>query len=170
MAPPGEGTKYKIFRTKAGWMVAIASEKGLVALTLPQPTKELALKRLELEPARVVASDNCFKELLKQLHCYFSGQVVNFSHNLDITRATDFQTKVWQASRLIPYGETRSYRWLAEKIGHPKAARAVGQALARNPLPVIIPCHRVIKEDGSIGGFSGGLKTKRLLLSLEKAL
>jgi len=74
---------------------------------------------------------------------------------------------VWQATRLIPYGETRSYLWVAVQIGKPGAARAVGQALGRNPLPVIIPCHRVIASDGGLGGFTGGLVMKRRLLELE---
>jgi len=74
---------------------------------------------------------------------------------------------VWQATRLIPYGETRSYLWVAVQIGKPGAARAVGQALGRNPLPVIVPCHRVIAADGGLGGFTGGLEMKRRLLELE---
>jgi methylated-DNA-[protein]-cysteine S-methyltransferase len=74
---------------------------------------------------------------------------------------------VWEKARLIPYGETRSYMWLARQIGKPQAARAVGQALGRNPLPVIVPCHRVIASDGSPGGFTGGLHRKKMLLKLE---
>lgn len=170
MALSGTVLEYTAFKTKAGWLGALASGKGLMALILPQPSKERALKRLKLKTARAVDSNDCFEELAKQLNCYFNGQAITFNQKLDITQATDFQRRVWQAGRLIPYGETRSYLWLAKKIGYPRAARAVGQALARNPLPIIIPCHRVIKEDGSLGGFSGGLKTKRLLLSLEKAL
>lgn len=170
MTLSGTGLKHTAFNTKAGWVGALASEKGLRSLSLPRPSREQALKCLKLKPARAVDSNDYFNGLVKQMNCYFNGQVVTFDQKLDISQATDFQNKVWQASRLIPYGETRSYLWLAKKIGHPGAARAVGQALARNPLPIIIPCHRVIKEDGSPGGFNGGLKTKRLLLSLEKAL
>ncbi len=81
---------------------------------------------------------------------------------------TPFQRKVWNAVKAIPYGETRSYKWVAKKIGNPKAARAVGQALKRNPLLIIIPCHRVICSDGKLGGFSQGLKKKRELLKLER--
>jgi len=76
---------------------------------------------------------------------------------------------VWLAARLIPYGETRSYRQLAASIGQPGAARAVGQALARNPLAIIVPCHRVLQADGGLGGFGGGPDMKRYLLSLEDA-
>jgi len=169
MTPPGKELKYAVFNTKAGWLGALASEKGLIALSLPQPSKERALKRLKLKPACSVYAGDYFNELKTQLNHYFNGKPATFNQKLDLTQATNFQKKVWRASRLIPYGETRSYLWLAEKIGYPKAARAVGQALAGNPLPIIIPCHRVIKEDGCLGGFSGGLRIKKMLLSLEKA-
>ena len=161
--------KYAVFNTEAGWLGVLASDKGLRTLSLPQPSKERVFKRLKLKPAGAVYSNDYFEELKEQLNHYFSGKAVTFNQKLDISQATVFQRKVWRASRLIPHGETRSYLWLAEKIGYPKAARAVGQALARNPLPVIIPCHRVIKEDGSLGGFSGGLRTKKRLLAIEKA-
>ena len=82
---------------------------------------------------------------------------------------TVFQRAVWMACMTIPRGQTRSYKWIAERIGHPKAVRAVGSALGKNPFAPLVPCHRVIKSDGTIGGFSapGGLKAKRSLLSLE---
>ncbi len=80
---------------------------------------------------------------------------------------TDFEKKVWSILLTIPYGETRSYRWLARKAGLPKGARAVGQALKRNPLPILIPCHRIIQEDGGLGGYSSGVDMKRRLLDLE---
>lgn len=80
---------------------------------------------------------------------------------------TKFQRKVWRALQRIPYGETRSYAWVAAAIGHPKALRAVGRACGANPLPLIIPCHRVVAANGALGGFSGGLAWKRRLLALE---
>jgi methylated-DNA-[protein]-cysteine S-methyltransferase len=98
---------------------------------------------------------------------YFSGRRQDFSDALDLTAATPFQRRVWLAARLIPYGETRSYCQLAASIGQPGTARAVGQALARNPLAIIVPCHRVLKADGRLGGFGGGAEMKRFLLSLE---
>lgn len=81
---------------------------------------------------------------------------------------TPFQKKVWRAIQKIPYGETRSYLWIAKKIGKPKAMRAVGQACGANPLPLLIPCHRVVASHQKIGGFTGGLLLKRRLLQLEK--
>jgi len=76
---------------------------------------------------------------------------------------------VWQLTRLIPYGETRSYTWVAEQLGKAGAVRAVGQALARNPLPIIVPCHRVVAKDGKLGGYSGGVEKKDYLLRLESS-
>ena len=107
-------------------------------------------------------------EAAEQLSAYFQGKNVRFTVPLDLSNCTAFQKKVYHAIRRIPYGETRSYRWVAEKIGRPDACRAVGNALGANPIPVIIPCHRVINADGGLGGFSGGLKWKKLLLALEK--
>ncbi|MDO8494884.1 MAG: MGMT family protein [Deltaproteobacteria bacterium] len=87
-------------------------------------------------------------------------------------KGTPFQQKVWRACQTIPRGEVRSYQWIAKKIGHPKAVRAVGTALAKNPTPIIVPCHRVIRSDGKLGGFSapGGLKRKKELLAQEKKI
>ena len=83
---------------------------------------------------------------------------------------TDFQLKVLLATSKIPLGKTRSYRWIAKTIGKPKAVRAVGQALKKNPFPFIIPCHRVIKQDGSVGGYAGGTRLKKSLLKIEKQI
>ncbi len=85
-----------------------------------------------------------------------------------ITKLTSFEWKVLNAAAKIPIGQTRSYKWVAKTIGHPKAARAVGRALGKNPFLIIIPCHRVIKEDGSLGGYAGGLSKKAALIKLEK--
>ncbi|MFH1652060.1 MAG: MGMT family protein, partial [Chloroflexota bacterium] len=98
----------------------------------------------------------------------FRGVPVAFPDALDLEAATEFQRRVWRAAREIPYGETRSYAWIAGKLGQPGATRAVGQALGRNPLLIVIPCHRVLAGDGSLGGFRGGLPWKKFLLGLEK--
>lgn len=103
-----------------------------------------------------------------QLGEYFAGRRREFEVTLDL-RGTDFQKDAWRALAAVPYGETRSYRDQAEAIGRPGAFRAVGAANGRNPIPVILPCHRIVGADGSLTGFAGGLDTKRRLLNLEQA-
>lgn len=112
-------------------------------------------------------SPQFFEDLAERLRAYYAGRKVDFPDELDLSTATIFQREVWEATKLIPYGETRSYKWVAEQIAKPKAVRAVGQALGKNPLPVIVPCHRVLASKGGLGGFGGGLEMKRFLLQLE---
>ncbi len=110
---------------------------------------------------------NTLRKAGTNLRKYFSGKRVLFDLPLDIRYYTRFQRAVWRATAGIPYGETRSYAWVAERIGNPRAVRAVGRALGANPVPVIIPCHRVIGSSGKLCGFAGGLELKQKLLALE---
>lgn len=103
----------------------------------------------------------------QQLEDYFSGKLRKFDQNIAFVKGTDFERSVWLTLREIPYGETRTYKWLAERIGSPKAVRAIGRALSKNPIPIVLPCHRIIEADGSIGGYSSGIERKRRLLNLE---
>ncbi|MEA2054907.1 MAG: methylated-DNA--[protein]-cysteine S-methyltransferase [Candidatus Thermoplasmatota archaeon] len=107
------------------------------------------------------------EEVRKQLQKYFSGRQKKFSLPICLN-GSSFQKKVWNALRSIPYGETRSYEWLAKKIGRTKAVRAVGNAVGTNPLPIIIPCHRVIRKNGELGGYGYGPKMKEKLLEHER--
>ncbi|MGI9251949.1 MAG: methylated-DNA--[protein]-cysteine S-methyltransferase [Pseudohongiellaceae bacterium] len=107
-----------------------------------------------------------FREVVRQLDAYFSGELQGFTLPL-APKGTAFQEAVWAALREIPYGETWSYGKLANHIGKPSASRAVGAANGQNPIPVIIPCHRVVGSSGKLTGFGGGLDTKEYLLSLE---
>lgn len=107
-------------------------------------------------------------KLIRQLQAYASGKPVRFTAPLDLSAGTPFQRKVWQLLRTIPRGQTRSYAWVAQKIGKPRAARAVGAACGANLIPILIPCHRVIASDGSLGGYSSGLHRKKRLLKLEQ--
>ncbi len=136
-------------------------------MTLPQKSEQRARELLKIDHEPAVSSPQHFKDLIGRLRAYYDGNRVEFTDGLDFADATPFQREVWEAARLIPYGETRSYGWLAGKIGRPHAARAVGQALGRNPFPVIVPCHRVLASDGGPGGFSGGIEMKKFLLALE---
>jgi len=116
-------------------------------------------------PESVLPLNNSFKA---ELDAYFKGRKKLFRQKIKLIEGTAFERKVWRVLTGIPYGETRSYRWIAEGAGSPKAVRAVGQALKKNPLPLILPCHRVIAADGSIGGYSGGVEVKHWLLRHEK--
>ncbi len=140
---------------------------GLVATTLPQHSVGEAKRLLGNRLTQASPSADRFVDLVERLKIYFNGKKVTFPDELDLSGATLFQCQVWQATRLIPYGETRSYLWLAKEIGRAEAVRAVGQALRKNPLPVIVPCHRVLASNGGLGGFSGGIGMKMYLLHLE---
>src|SRR5882672_4335891 len=107
-----------------------------------------------------------FAEVIRQLQAYFSGELKQFDLPL-APEGTEFQLRVWNGLRTIPYGETISYAQLAQKVGNPQAVRAVGLANGCNPIPIIVPCHRVIGSDGSLTGFGGGLANKKILLDLE---
>lgn len=114
-----------------------------------------------------VCNEAPFKDALSQLAAYFNGDLTQFDLELTL-HGTDFQKRVWQELVKIPYGETISYGELAKRIGNPNASRAVGLANGKNPVSIIVPCHRVIGKNGSLTGFGGGLAVKEKLLALEK--
>jgi methylated-DNA-[protein]-cysteine S-methyltransferase len=107
------------------------------------------------------------EQAARELLTYLEAKQKKFSVKLDLRGTTPFQRKVWRATCKIPYGQVRTYAWIADKLGDPNCARAVGNALGRNPIPIFIPCHRVVGAHGGLGGFSAGLSFKRWLLSLE---
>ncbi len=158
---------YITFRTEMGWVGILASAKGLLATTLPQPSVSEARQLLGRRADKAEWSPHRLADLTERLTSYFNNEKVTFPDELDLSGATPFQGAVWRQTRLIPYGETRSYQWVAEQLKRPKAARAVGQALGRNPLLVIVPCHRVVASGGGLGGFGGGLDMKKRLLRME---
>lgn len=123
----------------------------------------------EAEPSGGADADPVLRAAIDQLSAYFAGSLREFSLPLEIA-GTDFQVRVWSLLRDIPYGETRSYRDLAVALGNPKAVRAVGAANGANPLPIVIPCHRVIGANGSLVGYGGGLPLKKRLLEFERGL
>jgi methylated-DNA-[protein]-cysteine S-methyltransferase len=163
------GLRYTVADVGAGWVGLLGSGSGLLKVTLPQASAEEAERLLGDRLRGAARSDGSFSDLVERLRSYFAGQRVAFDDELDLAAATPFQGEVWRLARLIPYGQTRSYRWLAERLAKAGAGRAVGQALARNPLPIVVPCHRVVAQDGKLGGYSGGLDRKRFLLRLESA-
>lgn len=121
------------------------------------------------EPSRAgwTVDEEAFADAVDQLAAYFAGELTDFDIELDL-RGSEFQQRVWKALTTIPYGETRSYGEIAEQIGAPGAARAVGLANGHNPIAIIVPCHRVIGASGKLTGYGGGLHRKQALLELEK--
>ena len=151
----------------AGW-VFLPQRRDYGQLLFLKPHDNKRLTALGEQVKQAILSPELFSDLEQRFQYYYSGTKTTFTDKLDFSNATAFQKQVWEATRLIPYGETRSYGWVAKQIGKPQAARAVGQALGKNPFLIIVPCHRVIASDGSLGGFGGGLEMKKKLLELEK--
>lgn len=181
------GLRVCIFRTALGWAGTAVSERGVASIVLPRADRKAAerglcravrdARRTRMAGAagrsRAVsggrqAPEQMLKRTVKALQDYFAGKRPAFALPLDMWYYTAFQKAVWNAAAGVPYGETRSYGWIARRIRRPRAARAVGQALGANPLPIIVPCHRIISSAGTLGGFSSGTALKKQLLDLER--
>ena len=160
--PPLDGAAVErhscVFDTPGGRIRLVEDQVGICALQFADG---------EDAPLEAGEKGRFLDEARGQLLEYFSGERRTFDLPLS-THGTPFQEKVWAALRDIPYGETRSYQHVAELIGNPKAVRAVGMANNRNPIPILIPCHRVVGKDGKLVGYAGGIARKRALLDLER--
>jgi methylated-DNA-[protein]-cysteine S-methyltransferase len=161
---------YGLQQGSHGWVAALASEQGLRSVSLPQPSPERALDNLGKELDRAVQDDGAFAGFFRRVEAYFNGQPETFAEDLpDPDLGTDFQRRVWSALRTIPYGETRSYGWVAEQVGVPQAPRAAGRAIGSNKVVLVVPCQRVIGASGDLRGYgAGGLGVKQRLLDLEQ--
>lgn len=165
-----------LFKSPIGPLFLAASTKGLVALefdarlpgqqTIRPNPRDL---REESKSIRFDPSDEAMRAYIRELEEYFAGTRREFSFALDL-RGTEFQIACWRALLAIPYGETRTYADIARAVGRPQGFRAVGMANNRNPIAIVVPCHRVIASDGTLCGYGGGLDIKRKLLELEGAL
>lgn len=142
------------------------SENGLCSLTFGLK-KNYLTQQIFVSTTSAVRQKSLVNSVMNQLVKYFRRERVNFKVKIDWSNISEFTQKVLKATMTIPYGTVCSYGEIARKIGKPKSYRAVGQALARNPIPIVIPCHRVIKSDRSLGGFAGGWEWKQRLLELE---
>jgi len=159
---------YTTIKSPVGEILATRSERGLNSVSFPKSRWEKFISALEKDKdITLIEDDKKFSNLKNNLKAYFSGKKVQFKEEFDLKGGTDFQKKVWTAMQKIPFGETRSYNWLAKQVGGRNKARAVGAACGANPLPILIPCHRVIREDGGLGGYGGGLSLKKKLLKIE---
>ena len=152
----------KVIQSPVGKLKLVASDEGLVAILWEKDSpRRVRLSELVLDDQHPV-----LMKTERQLGEYFAGKRKTFSVPLDM-RGTSFQKNVWEALLAIPFGETRSYGQLATQLGNPRATRAVGAANGRNPISIIVPCHRVIGSSGKLTGFAGGLEAKERLLRLE---
>lgn len=153
---------YKEIESPVGKLRLVASDKALIAILWDQERPN----RVRLDALRLNHSQPILLDAERQLHEYFAAKRTRFELPLE-PRGSEFQKKVWRALTQIPFGETRSYLDLARSIGSPRACRAVGAANGKNPLSIVVPCHRVVGADGTLTGFAGGLKAKATLLALE---
>ena len=158
---------YAVTESPLGWLLVAATAKGVCAVRLGDSAGELeaGLAR-EFPAAKPQGNVRDLGRWVEILLGYLRGEQSRLDLSVDV-RATAFQWRVWQALSAIPYGSTRTYSDVAAAIGQPKAARAVGHACATNPVALIIPCHRVVREDGTLGGYRWGLDRKRKLLEQE---
>ena len=170
---PQKQYQYAIFRTQWGWFGILGGEQGLVRTYLPVAHKEGVQSRMLSDFPGAERAKKAFSVLQNAIEDYYNGLPVDFSNvEIRLDGLGEFRRNVLTALRTISYGNTASYTQLAKLANSPRAARAIGTVMAQNPLPLIIPCHRVVKADGSPGQFSGsgGTKTKIRMLKLEKSL
>lgn len=163
--------RFRTVKTSQGYAGFVASPRGVRHVYLPQRDVAHLTRAIKKDAAEAVEDRRLMPRLADALQRYFAGEPVRFEVRLDWRGRSPFQVDVWEACRRIGYGQTRSYKSLAERVGRPGGARAVGMAMRRNPCPIVVPCHRVLKSDGSLGGFSspGGTALKQHLLRMEAA-
>ncbi len=161
-----------IFLTPWGWMGISETKKGIDAIVLPKPSRaavESALRSSNPKPIDQRSSER-LQAARTQMSEYLSRTRQSFDFPLDLSQGTSFQRLVWRMLQRVPYGKLRSYQWIGARVGGRQYARAVGNAVGANPIPIVIPCHRIVAHNGALGGFSGGLSVKRKLLTLEGTL
>ena len=164
---------YRIFRTRLGWCAVVGNGEGIRHVVLPMSSR-VAVERLLRKswPQPLQKDRDALACAESQIRDYFAGRRRHFDLPIIPEGRGAFERAVYAATRRIPFGKTATYAWIAQKVGKPGAARAVGRAMARNPVPLLVPCHRILGSDGSLCGFTseGGLELKQTLLDLEKGL
>ncbi len=161
-----------IFESPWGWMGIAESIKGIHTIVLPKHSKRAVEAEINAQSPKSVQQPESprLAAARRQVLDYLAGKRNAFDMPLDLSSGTSFQRQVWRILQRVPYGKLRSYQWIAARVGGPQYARAVGNAVGANPIPIVIPCHRIVAQDATLGGFSGGLPMKRKLLSLEGTL
>jgi O-6-methylguanine DNA methyltransferase len=164
-------TRHRVFKAALGWCAAARGREGYRGFVLPVGSADEAEALiLELQPESAKSARR-FRDLEEVVERYFDGWRTEFDlFPLDVSTGTPFQRKVWSIVRRIPYGRVRTYGWIGLEMGRPEAARAIGAAVGANPLPLLVPCHRVVASDGGLCGFSaqGGVDLKARMLELER--
>ncbi len=167
----GRATSFAAFKTSLGWVGVALTPRGVARLSYPAEHMARALDAVAWagggEPA---GQDPRVAWLAEELEEFLQGKPVQFSVAPDLSAGSPFQRRVWAALTKIPRGETRTYQWIARRLGRPTAARAVGAAVGANAIPFVVPCHRAVGSDGSLCGFAGGLALKRRLLAMERVI
>jgi methylated-DNA-[protein]-cysteine S-methyltransferase len=161
---------YNIFKTHWGWFGLLGNDDGIIRTCLPMTNKEGVKSRLLSDISNAIPSKTAFSGLKKRIQGYYEGKKIDFSRTkVSLEGFTEFQRQVLMTLKTVRYGNKVSYGQLAQMSNNPSTARAIGSVMAKNPMPLIIPCHRVIKADGAIGQFSapGGVQTKKRMLELE---
>lgn len=159
------------FESKIGLIYVASTDKGVCKISVPKQNRKDFFRWLDdnFDNNDVMDNRSRNRDVIDQLTRYFNGKLAKFTLPVDLI-GTPFQIRVWKELSKIPYGTTISYKQLAKRLGTSKGFQAIGRANASNPLPIVIPCHRVIGTDGSLVGYSSGIKTKEFLLKLEGAL
>lgn len=166
----GSTTRFRLLDTPWGTMAIVARGRRLIGTLLPERSRTHLVAELSRRWSGAVPDNALLPALTRQIADYFGGRRSEFAVDCDLSGRTEFQKRVLAACRRIPAGRVVTYGELARRAGRPRAARAVGQAMASNPVPLVIPCHRVVAADGTMCGFSaaGGLDLKRRLLAHER--
>jgi methylated-DNA-[protein]-cysteine S-methyltransferase len=159
------------FDSKIGLIYIASTDKGVCKISVPRQTKKDFFRwlRENFDDSEVVDNKSRNKEVMDQLNRYFNGKLAKFTCAVDM-RGTPFQLRVWKELLKISYGTTISYKQLAKRLGTSRGFQAIGRANAANPVPIIVPCHRVLGTDGTLIGYASGVKTKEFLLKLEGSL
>ncbi len=165
---PREKVAYTEIDSPIGPLLVAATQVGLIRIVFDNGQWDAALEDLGRRVGPVVEDRAPLAAVLAQLDEYFAGQRQEFTVDVDLRLANGFRRTALEHLRTIPYGETESYAEVAEAAGSPRAMRAVGSACANNPVPLVIPCHRVVRSDGTLGGYGGGLEIKSALLKMEE--
>lgn len=161
---------YTTIESPIGELLLAATDAGVVRILFENGSWDAALEDLNRRIGAVEQNPGVLAPVVTQLNEYFAGERKEFTIDLDLRLASGFRRTALEHLRTIPYGETESYAEVAEAAGSPRAMRAVGSACANNPIPLVIPCHRVVRSDGTLGGYGGGLGIKEQLLDMERGI